>query len=70
MTFAAHASPIGQDLYQSIVVQKLAGHSDIRTTRLYYLAVEENDLERARQVQEKILRNDQTAPLLTHSAEN
>jgi integrase len=52
------------------VVQKLAGHSDIKTTRLYYLAVEESDLERARKVQEKILRNDQTDPLLTHFGKN
>ena len=52
------------------VVQKLAGHSDIKTTRLYYLAVEESDLERARKVQEKILRTNQTDPLLTHFAKN
>jgi len=45
------------------VVQKLAGHSDINTTRLYYLAVEENDLEKARQVQQKILRTCLTDPL-------
>jgi integrase len=52
------------------VVQKLAGHSDIKTTRLYYLAVEENDLEKARQVQEKILRSNLTDPLLTHFGKN
>ena len=52
------------------VVQQLAGHSKIETTRLYYLAVEESDLERARKVQEKILRTDQTDPLLTHSPKN
>jgi len=52
------------------VVQKLAGHSDIKTTRLYYLAVEETDLDRARLVQKKILENNLTDPLLTHSAKN
>lgn len=52
------------------VVQRLAGHSKIETTRMYYLAVEESDLERARKVQEKILRTDQTDPLLTHSPKN
>ena len=49
------------------VVQKLAGHSDIRTTRRYYLAVEESDLQEARKVQTKILRTNQTDPILTHS---
>jgi hypothetical protein len=52
------------------VVQKLAGHSDIRTTRRYYLAVQENDLERARKVQDEILKDSQTDPLLTHFAKN
>jgi len=52
------------------VVQRLAGHSDIRTTRWYYLAVQENDLERARKVQDEILKYNQTAPLLTHFAKN
>jgi integrase len=46
------------------VVQKLAEHSDIRTTRQYYLAVQENDLDIARKVQEEILKNNQTDPLL------
>ena len=48
------------------VVQKLAGHSDIKTTRLYYLAVEQSDLEKARLVQEKILGAGLTDPKLTH----
>ena len=52
------------------VVQKLAGHADIRTTRKYYLAVQESDLNRARQVQAEILENNQTDPLLTHFAKN
>jgi integrase len=52
------------------VVQKLAGHSDINTTRLYYLAVDENDLEKARQVQQKILKTCLTDPLLTHFGKN
>jgi len=52
------------------VVQELAGYSDIKTTRLYYLAVEENDLQKARLVQEKILRTDLTDPKVTHSGKN
>jgi integrase len=48
------------------VVQKLAGHSDIKTTRLYYLAVEQSDLEKARLVQEKTLGTRLTDPKLTH----
>ena len=50
------------------VVQKLAGHSDIKTTQKYYLAVEESDLENARQAQSSIVDN-LTDPLLTHSGE-
>jgi integrase len=48
------------------VVQKLAGHSDIKTTQTYYLAVQEDDLEKARQVQSAILNGNPTDPLLTH----
>ena len=50
------------------VVQKLAGHSDIKTTQLYYLAVREIDLEKARKFQSRVLRTDLTDPKLTHSA--
>jgi integrase len=50
------------------VVQKLAGHSDIKTTQQYYLAVRKTDLEKARQFQSRILRTDLTDPKLTHSA--
>jgi len=52
------------------VVQKLAGHSDIKTTQRYYLAVRKSDLEKARQVQSKILSNNLTDPLVTHSGQN
>jgi len=52
------------------VVQKLAGHSDIKTTQKYYLAVQEEDLEMARQVQSKILKGNLTDPKLTHSGQN
>jgi len=45
------------------VVQKLAGHSDIKTNQKYYLAVEENYLEKAGVVQSRIMRNDLTDPL-------
>jgi integrase len=51
------------------VVQKLAGHSDIKTTQKYYLAVQEEDLEIARQVQSKILQSNLTDPKLTHSSQ-
>jgi len=37
------------------VVQQLAGHSDINTTRKYYLSVQADDLEKASQVQLRIL---------------
>ena len=48
------------------VVRKLAGHSNIKTTQKYYLSVQEDDLEKARQVQSAILRTNPTDPLLTH----
>jgi integrase len=37
------------------VAQKLAGHSDIQTTQKYYLSVSEEDLHRAREVQQKLV---------------
>jgi len=37
---------------------------------LDYLAVQEIDLERARKVQDEILKSNQTDPLLTHFAKN
>jgi len=37
------------------VVQQMAGHSEMRTTRRYYLLVEAEDLERAGQAQEALL---------------
>jgi len=49
------------------VVQKLAGHSDIKTTQKYYLVVRQDDMERARLVNSKILGRVRTDPLLTHS---
>jgi len=52
------------------VVQKLADHSDIKTTQKYYLVVQKEDLEKARQVQSRILGSDLTDPLLTHSGQN
>ena len=37
------------------VVQKLAGHSDIKTTQRHYLSVQQDDLEKARSVQSAML---------------
>jgi integrase len=37
------------------VVQKLAGHSDIRTTQQYYLLVQPQDLQKARAIQTSLL---------------
>ena len=52
------------------VVQKLAGHSSIQTTQTYYLSIQEEDMQRAQAVQEKLLEkipaSDLTDPLLTH----
>ena len=48
------------------VVQKLAGHSDIKTTQKYYLAVRQEDMEKARLTQSEILSPNLTDPLLTH----
>jgi len=52
------------------VVQRLAGHSDIRTTQRYYLAVQECDLEEAKALQSEILGSNLTDPKLTHSKTN
>jgi integrase len=52
------------------VVQKLAGHSDIKTTQQYYLSVQEEDLGKARRVQSEILKANPTDPLLTHLGQN
>ena len=49
------------------VVQKLAGHSNINTTRQYYLSVQEENLEKARCVQSAILNGRPTDQLLTNS---
>ncbi len=52
------------------VVRKLAGHSDIKTTLRYYLSVQEDDLEKARQIQSQILESDPTDQILTNSDKN
>jgi integrase len=52
------------------VVQKLAGHSDIKTTQQHYLSVLEDDLTSAQRVQSEILNRVPTDQLLTNSAEN
>lgn len=52
------------------VVQKLAGHSDLKTTQKYYLIVRQEDMDRARTVNAKILGDGPTDPLLTHFGPN
>ena len=52
------------------VVQKLAGHSDLKTTQKYYLIVQQEDMDKPRIVNSRILRRDLTDPLLTHSDPN
>lgn len=52
------------------VVRVLAGHSSLETTRKYYLAVEEADLAKARDVQSKILMAASTDQELTNSGKN
>ena len=52
------------------VVQKLAGHSDNKTTQRYYLSVRASDSEKARVFSVDILPNDLTDPLLTHSCKD
>ena len=55
------------------VVQQLAGHSDIKTTQLYYLSVQPEDISKAKAIQasllSKIPTNDLTDPKLTHSGQ-
>jgi integrase len=52
------------------LVQMLAGHSDIRTTQIYYLSVQSEDIKKAQKVQSRVLgeipKVDLTDPLLTH----
>ncbi len=53
------------------VVQQLAGHSDMRTTQRYYLLVQPEDLDKARDVQSQLLgpipQADLMAPKVTFS---
>jgi integrase len=55
------------------VVQKLAGHSDIKTTQMYYLSIQSEDLRKAQQVQaqmlKKIPQDDLTDQKLTNSGQ-
>jgi integrase len=54
------------------VVQQLAGHSDIQTTRQFYLSVQAEDMARAQALQAEVLavipQGDLTDPKLTHFA--
>ena len=54
---------LSPDLPAILSIKKLAGHSDIQTTQQYYLSVQEDDLEKARQVQSEILGGVLTDPL-------
>ena len=55
------------------LVQELAGHSDMRTTKRYYLSVHPDDIAKAQRVQAEVLADileaDLTDPKLTHSAQ-
>lgn len=51
------------------VVQKLAGHSDIKTTQKHYLVVRQDDMDKARVINSRILGCNLTDPLLTHSGQ-
>jgi integrase len=51
------------------VVQKLAGHSDIKTTQQHYLSVQPDDLETARSVQAELLAARPRDQLLTNSGQ-
>ena len=57
---------LSPDLPAILSIKKLAGHSDIKTTQCYYLSVQEDDLEKARQVQSEIPGGVLTDLLLTH----
>ncbi|MBN2133013.1 MAG: hypothetical protein JW741_26170, partial [Sedimentisphaerales bacterium] len=50
-----------------------AGHSDMRTTQTYYLSVNDEDVEKAKRLQGKLLEQirggGKTDPLLTHFAD-
>jgi hypothetical protein len=55
------------------VTQQLAGHSDIHTTQAYYLAVESEDIAKAKRVQTGLMAGIEqikpTDPKLTHSGQ-
>ena len=50
------------------VVQKLAGHSDIKITQKHYLSVQEDYMEQARRVQVKMLAESASDQKVTNSA--
>jgi len=56
------------------VVQQLAGHSDIKTTQQFYLSVQDEDINKARRIQSKLLGKipevDLTDPKVTHFGKN
>jgi len=56
------------------VVQAVAGHADIETTRKYYLSIQNDDICKARAMQQEIVGQmdlrQPTDPKLTHSASN
>jgi len=60
MTFADQLSPTGPGKLPIQVVQTLAGHADIKTTRKYYLAVRPEDFDSANEVLNLVLNKTQS----------
>ena len=62
--------PLSSGVDNALKVLELAGHSDIKTTRQFYLSVQSVDLDKARSLQAAILegipRTDLTDPKVTH----
>jgi integrase len=52
------------------VVQKLAGHSDIKTTQMYYLSIQAEDIKKAKQAQSRVLGKIPTSTLTDQKLTN